>query len=64
MIASLAVAVMAAVMVPAADVSGYRVTVGERAAYDVELKGRGIGKSARWKLYAASWKFCHKCSAP
>lgn len=45
-ISAQAFATHSAVMVPVADASGYRVTVGERAVYDVELKGRGIGKAS------------------
>ena len=32
-----------AVSAPAPSASGYRVAVGERAIYDVELRGRGVG---------------------
>ena len=45
-ISAQAYATRSSVMAPVADVSGYRVAVGERAVYDVELKGRGIGKAS------------------
>jgi hypothetical protein len=45
-ISAQAFATRSTVMAPVADASGYRVRVGERAVYDVELKGRGIGKAS------------------
>jgi hypothetical protein len=45
-LAAQAFAAHGTIIAAAADASGYRVTVGERAIYDVELKGRGIGKAS------------------